>query len=164
MIKNLIGTETGRSGTVYSKLFDKEIEIFLPDDDVTVEYAERCAEAFNNLPVETVENICKASKAYCLWFMEMVDFDTDELTVRITPETPPMEIMKCFSPSVLVIDSPDDESRTGYQLECNCDWEIEHGMEIDILDGKLVYLSMFNGYSPWLEYDDDDLNFANAVK
>jgi len=164
MIKNLIETEIGRSGTVYCKLFDKEIEIFLPDDDVTVEYAERCVEAFNNLPVETVENICKSAKAYCLWFMEAVDLDTDELTVMITPETPPNEIMKCFSPSVLVIDSPDDESRIGYQLECNCDWEIEHGMEIDILDGKLVYLSMFNGYSPWLEYDDDDLNFANAVK
>lgn len=32
--------------------------------------------------------------------------------------------------------NPKDAAKIGYQFECGCDWEIEHGMEIDILAYK----------------------------
>ena len=117
------------------------------------------------MSVELIDRICRASKAYCLDFMDIVGEEEimEELTVPIYPDTDPKEILKCFYPTVLIVEKPDDESKIGWQAECNCDWEIEHGMEIDVLDGKLVYLSSFNDYSPWSEYDEDDYNFVNRI-
>ena len=46
------------------------------------------------------------------------------------------------------------------ELECSCGWEEEHGMEIDILDNTLVYLSSFDGKSPWDDHSDEFWNHA----
>ena len=60
--------------------------------------------------------------------------------------------------------TPADPSRIGYQLACNCDWEEEHGMEIDVLDGKLVYLCEYGGESPWDNHTDEEWNYALRVQ
>lgn len=163
MITDIRKTELGIEGKLYSKVFDTEIEVMI-DEEVSIEYAQKCAEHFNNLSSEMIETICKGAKAYCLDFMEIASGDWDEeLTIPVTSETPPLEMLKCFRPTLLIIEEPDDENKIGYQLECNCDWEIEHGMEIDILDNKVMYLSSFNDYSPWLEYDTDEYNYINQI-
>ncbi|MDE5835354.1 MAG: hypothetical protein K2H26_07535, partial [Ruminococcus sp.] len=119
---------------------------------------------FNNLSGEMVETICKCAKAYCLDFMELTYGDWDEeLTIPVNSETPPLEMLKCFRPTTLIIEEPEDLNKIGYHLECSCEWEIEHGMEIDILDNKVVYLSSCSGYSPWYEYDDDESNYINKI-
>ena len=153
----------GIEGKIYSEIFHTEMEVMI-DEEVNIEYAQKCAEHFNSLNSELVETICKGAKAYCLDFMEIASGDWDEeLTIPVTSETPPLEILKCFRPQMLVIEKPDDENRIGYQLSCCCDWEIEHGMEIDILDNKVVYLSSFNGYSPWRKYVIDEYNYINKI-
>ena len=43
-----------REGKLYCKLWDKEISVMLFDEDVTIEYAEKCAEAVNSMPPELV--------------------------------------------------------------------------------------------------------------
>ena len=157
MITDIRKGEFGIEGKIYSEIFHTEME-------VSIEYAQKCAEHFNNLSSEMIETICRGAKAYCLDFMEIASGDWDEeLTIPVTSETPPLEMLKCFSPTLLIIEEPDDESKIGYQLECSCDWEIEHGMEIDILDNKVVYLSSFNGYSPWREYVIDEYNYINKI-
>lgn len=163
MITDIKKGEFGIEGKLYSKVFNTEIEVMI-DEEVNIEYAQKCAGHFNSLNSELVETICKGAKAYCLDFMKIASGDWDEeLTIPVTSETPPLEMLKCFRPQMLVIEKPDDKNRIGYQLECCCDWEIEHGMEIDILDDKVVYLSSFNGYSPWYEYDDDESNYINKI-
>lgn len=163
MITDIRKGEFGIEGKLYSKVFNTEMEVMI-DEEVSIEYAQKCAEHFNNLSSEMIETICRGAKAYCLDFMEIASGDWDEeLTIPVTSETPPLEMLKCFSPTLLIIEEPDDESKIGYQLECNCDWEIEHGMEIDILDNKVMYLSSFNAYSPWLEYDTDESNYINQI-
>ena len=127
-----------REGKLYCKLWDKEISVMLFDEDVTIEYAEKCAEAVNSMPPELVNAICIAAKKYCIEFCEEI---SDEWIG-------------------MVVESPQDPTRIGYQLECNCDWEEEHGMEIDILDNKLVYLSSYNGESPWDDHSDEEWNYA----
>ncbi|MBR2727201.1 MAG: hypothetical protein IKD71_04840, partial [Solobacterium sp.] len=52
----------------------------------------------------------------------------------------------------------------GYQLECTCDWEEEHGMEIDILDDRLVFLSEFTGDSPWADHTGQSWNYADRIR
>ena len=163
MITNIRKTEIGIEGKLYSEIFNTEIDVMI-DNEVSIEYTQKCAEHFNKLSPEIIETICKGAKAYCLDFMEIADEDWDEyLTIPVTAETHPLDMLKCFKPTLLIIKKPNDENITGYQLECECDWEIEHGMEIDILDNKVVYLSSFNAYSPWLEYDSDKSNYINQI-
>ncbi len=80
----------------------------------------------------------------------------------VDANTAPREMLKCFS-CALVVDAPEDPLRIGYQLSGNCDWEEEHGIEIDILDGKLVYLSEYSGQSPWEDHSDEEWNYAAHI-
>ena len=61
------------------------------------------------------------------------------------------------------VDVPEDPSRIGYQLSGNCDWEEEHGIEIVILDGKLIYLGEFSGVSPWSYPIEESWNSAAHI-
>ncbi|MDE6779843.1 MAG: hypothetical protein K2J40_00075 [Ruminococcus sp.] len=155
----------GIEGKIYSEIFNTEIEVSIYDE-VSIEYAQKCIEHFRNLSPEMLETICKGAKAYCLDLIDITGGElAEDLTIPVTAETPPLEMLKCFRLQMLVIEEPEDENKIGYQLCCCCEWEIEHGMEIDILDDKVVYLSLFNGYSPWLEYeDDDDENYINRIE
>ena len=158
-------TNFGREGTVFFKLYNKDIDISL-DDGVTDEYAEKCVEAMNNMPGETIDVICRAAKAYCLKYKELLtDDDFNEfMTIPFTSETPAKEILKCFGITGLAVEIPKDDTKIGYQLGGWCDWDIEHGIEIDILDDKVVFLSSFDGCSPWREYNDtDEWNFVNFI-
>lgn len=149
----------------FSEIFNTEM-VFSAEDEVSIEYTQKCMEHFQNLSPEMLMTICKGAKAYCLDVMENTGNDfAEELAIPVNADTPPLEMLKCFKPTVLYVQEPEDENKIGYQIGADCDWEIEHGMEIDILDDKVVYLSLFNGYSPWLEYDDDDTdNYINRIK
>lgn len=85
-----------------------------------------------------------------------------KMPVQVNEDTPSLEMLKYFSVSALIVDAPQDCSRIGYQLCGNCDWEEEHGIVIDILDGKLVYLSEYSSQSPW---DDhlEEWNYAAHI-
>ena len=155
-----------REGKVYCKLWDTEIAVELFDEEVTLEYAERCAAAMNAMPDALIDAICRAAKAFCLDFCENISEESRaelKLSVPVDADTPPRELLKCFQPTGLVVDPPEDPAKIGYQLGCVCDWEEEHGMEIDILEDKLVFLSEFTGESPWGDHTDDLGNYANKL-
>lgn len=163
MITDIKKGDFGTEGKLFSEIFNTEIEVRIKEG-ASIEYAQKCAGHFNNLSPEMLLTICKGAKAYCLDFMEIAGEDWDEyLTIPVNADTPPLDMLKYFRPQWLVIEKPEDENKIGYQLECSCDWEIEHGMEIDILDNKVVYLSLFSGYSPWYEYDNDEFNYINQI-
>lgn len=164
--KKVTKEDSYREGKVYCKLWDTDILVSLFDEEVTLEYAEKCAEALNAMPAELIDAICRAAKMYCISFCD----DTDEnyvkelkMAVPIDENTPPEEILKCFRPTTLVVPQPEDPSKIGYQLSCECDWEVEHGMEIDILDNKLVFLSEYTGESPWDDHSDEMWNYATQI-
>ena len=143
-VKPLGKTSVYREGRTYCRLWNKEIPVMLFDEDVTLEYAEKCAGAMNNIPPELIDAICRAAKLYCIEFCDEISDEWRrelKLAVPVDENTAPAEMLKCFSPTGMTVELPKDPSRVGYQLECSCDWEEEHGMEIDILDGKLVFLS-----------------------
>ncbi|HAJ96223.1 MAG TPA: hypothetical protein DCO72_00575 [Ruminococcus sp.] len=163
IVQNFHAVDYGRIGKMYCIPFQTEIEVLVTDEEVTEDYIEKCANALNHLSQELMDTICKGAKAYCLKFMEIVDDDFEEMSIPVDESTSFREMLKCFSVMELIVPEPEDETKIGYQLFCCCDWEIEHGMEIDILENKVVYLSAFNGFSPWMEYDEGEWNFVNGI-
>ena len=109
--------------------------------------------------------ICRAAKGYCLEFLDEISEDwrneiLSRLHVPVDANTAPQEMLKCFEIGTLSVEPPKDPSRNGYQLSGNCDWEEEHGIEIVILDGRLVYLGEYSGESPWSVQGDESWNYA----
>lgn len=164
-VKTLGKADTYIEGKVYCKLSDTEIDVDLYGD-VPIEYAEKCAEAMNSMSEDLVDAICCAAKQYCLEYLDAVggaELNEINLTIPVNENTPPREMLKCFDISALIIDVPKDPSRTGYQLSGNCDWEEEHGIEIVILDDRLVYLGEFTDESPWTDHSEESWNAAASV-
>ena len=164
-VKALGKVDTYIAGKVYCKLWDTEIDVDI-NDDVPIEYAERCAESMNSLSDELIDAICRAAKRYCLDFLDAIggaDENDIDLTVPVNENTPPLEMLKCFEVGSLIVDVPEDSARVGYQLSGNCDWEEEHGIEIVILDDKLVYLGEFTGESPWTDHSEESWNSAANI-
>ncbi len=168
MITDIKKDEYGIEGKVKFNLFDAEIDVFM-DDDVSIEYAEKCAEHMNNLSDDMIEKICESAKRYCLFMIEEWDLVgeweeiSEDMTIEVSEDTPARELLKAIYPTVLIIDSPEDTC-CGYHIECACDWEPEHGLEITIRDDKVVYIGHFTDSSPWQEYDENnECNFVNSI-
>lgn len=157
-------TEYGREGSFFCKPANAEIDLLVPDDEVSEEYIERCIASVNGMTDRLMSEICSAAKRYCLKMKALCseageDF-ADVAAFPVDENTPPEDMPKYFSITGMVIEEPEDDSIIGYQLSCNCDWEHEHGMEIDILGDKLVYLGMYEDNSPWFDYEESEWNFA----
>lgn len=165
MITNICEGEFGLEGDFDWELFGEVIEVSI-DEETDMEYAEKCAESLQNLPEETVQAIWEAAKRYCLFFMELCGNDADdfnEMSIEVTEDMPAEDIKTEIYPSVLIINEPEGDG-IGFHIECSCTWETEHGLEITILDGKLVYLGPFEDSRPWSNYPpDNEWNFVNDI-
>ena len=133
-------------GTVYFPLFDADIEVSI-HDKAPVQYAERCAEAVQNLSASVVDELCAASIRYCedirkLYLDEGWDFGVPEgVSGRA--------ILDYVSKDgTLNIDPPEGDG-VGFRFELNCDWEEEHGLEWSILNSEVVYVGSFSDENPW---------------
>ena len=149
------------------ELFDRVLDVTI-DKGVPLEYVEKCAEALNSLSEETIKGIYEAAKRYCLFFIDLCgdawDYDDYDMQIRVTEDTPAEDMKSEIRPHVFIVDTPKDE-RIGFHIECGCSWEPEHGLEITILDGKLVYLGGFEDCGAWDKFrPDDEWNFANDLK
>ena len=102
-----------REGKVYCKLAGAEISVMIFDEEVTVEYAERCAAAMNAMPEALIDAICWAAKAFCIDFCESISDEWRaelKLAVPVNADTPPRDLLKCFRPTVLTVELPEDET------------------------------------------------------
>ena len=90
-IKPLGKDMTYREGKVYCKLWDTEIDVALYDEEVTIEYAEKCAEAMNSMSDELIDAICRAAKKFCIEFMDEISDEWREeierkMTVQVSDD------------------------------------------------------------------------------
>ena len=157
-------TEYGREGTVFCKLAGQEIDLLVPDEEVADEYIAQCISSLNSLSDRTIETIGRAAKCYCLkmkalWAETGEEYD-EVVSLPVSENTPDKDMLKHCTISGMTIEAPEDEKRIGFQLDGSWDWEQEHGLEIIILDDKVLYLGMFEDHSPWFSYVPDEWNFA----
>ena len=165
MITDIHKDDYGTKGTVRWELFDIEIEVNI-EDGVNIEYAEKCAEALNSLPDNIIKEIFEAAKRYCLYFIDFCGEEWEEwneMGIDVTEETPAKTLESEVSFTSVIVDKPKDD-RIGFCIGGSCTWDDEHGLEIAILDEKLVYLGAFEGRGAWSDFKpDDEWNFVNVL-
>ena len=149
IIKNYHRANYFNEGKIFFTLFNKEININV-DFDVSLEYAEKCVECLNSLNDNIIEQLCKESIKYCEDFRELFE----ENKIVIPENIDGRKILEYIIPNTLIVNNPKDD-KIGFHLECDCVWEIEHGLEWTIKDDKILYVGQFGNYDAW--YNEDFL-------
>lgn len=144
MIKDIITTKYGDlEGKAWNEVFQTDIRVSISSEN-KLPYAKKCAEYFSNMSEEMVERLCKYCIRYCEEMRELIGEDEVEVPANIKGK----EILSYIEPSVLIIDEACDESIIEFHVECECDWEEEHGLEITIKDNKIIYVGSYDGMPP----------------
>ena len=59
-------------------------------------------------------------------------------------------VTDCFPALALGLEKPEADI-PAFDIECGCDWEEEHGMEIIIKGDELLYIGEYAGLGPWAD-------------
>jgi hypothetical protein len=124
-------------------------------EGIDISYAEKCVSALNNLNDSIIDLLCKYSELYCRDFCEYVGEDCPEINNS-------RDVLKYIQPLGLNIDPPRDEDVV-LDLELNCTWEEEHGMQWVIKGNKILYVGSYDGISAYEEktyYEKELGNYA----
>ena len=112
-------------GFIESKLFNKKIEVWI-ENTVDMNYANKCAENFESFA---------------------------EINEKVPCDISGRDILKYVENPTIYIFPPEGDG-IGYVIEGNCEWEPEHGIDIIMLDNKVMDVGPGEGLSPWS--DDDE--------
>ena len=156
----IIGLQPGKfwdEGKFMCSLFRRDMKIYIYSG-ADIDYAEACIKEFNSLSKEALAEICSGALRYCIdslnsWAeIDKRDEIEAKMSVQVTPDMPPEKILICIKPVSMSV-RPSEDGRIGYQVEFDCEWEPDKGMEIVVLDGKPLYLGEFGDHSPWDDFE-----------
>ncbi len=133
-------------GRMRSALFGREIDVVLHGDgEEYLQYAEKCADYFDNMPKELLSQLKKYSLRYCEDMRDFFDPACPEVPENVKEDS----VLDYARVNCLIIEQPKDSGVIGFGVEFSCKWESEHGMEWTIRDGRALYVGDFMGISPW---------------
>ncbi len=133
-------------GKMRSTLFGREIDVVLyGNDGEYLRYAEKCADYFNRMPEELLDQLKRFSLRYCEDMRGYFAAGSPEVPEGVTKD----EVLRYARANCLIIEKPKDSGVIGFGVEFSCDWEREHGMEWTVRDGRALYVGDFMGISPW---------------
>ncbi|MBE6863222.1 MAG: hypothetical protein J6I47_10590 [Ruminococcus sp.] len=168
MIIGLKGGKFWQEGKAVSVLFRRDMKVLIYNG-ADKEYAEKCMSDFNRIKKDVLNKLCRAAILYCYdslnsWAeIDKRDDIEKAMKVQLTPDLPPEKILKCLVPKIMSVRHSEDD-RIGYQIEFDCDWEPDKGMEIVMLGGELIYLGTFMDNSPWDTFPENDpQNYVNKL-
>ena len=135
-------------GFIESKLFNKRMEVWI-ENTVDIEYAEKCVSNFLSLSEETIDRICERISAYHKFMLEEWN---DEFVAEINKKVPcdasGREMLKYIDNPAIYIFPPEGEG-IGYIIDGKCEWEPEHGINVIMLDDKIMDVGPGEGLLPW---------------
>ncbi len=134
-------------GKMNSTLFDVDIDVMMKINDYA--YAERCAEYFNNMSNELIDELKLYTLRYCEDFRQFFDEQSPDVPAGVTER----DIFNYVSPRVVLIEAPKNSDEIGFSVEFGCQWEREHGMEWVIRGGKVLYVGDFSNIGTWRDYN-----------
>ena len=155
LLKDVLETPDGPfsvEGRVFCRPFGRYVA-FAVEDAASMDYVVRCAEHLDTLPEATLVELCRASIRYCNEFRLLAG----EAPLAFAS---PLDVLALLDPNTLLIPN-EERPEPVVHLELCCDWELEHGLEWIVRDGKVLYVGGFNGGNPWGGYDEKaSWNFA----
>lgn len=136
-------------GKMHSTLFGCEIDVVLRgDSDEFLMYAERCAEYFNNMPNEIIDDLKEYSLRYYNDMKQYYDDDDPDFPFDVNKEN----ITEHMAARCFIVEKPKNAEKIAFGVELGCEWEPEHGMEWTVNDGRILYVGDYIGVSAW--YDE----------
>lgn len=168
LINNIHENEYGVEGELYLPLWKKTVNVSISSKE-KIPYAEKCADYITNLDNSIVARLARYSYRY---FKEF-EVNIDDEDLEMPRDTSEEEILNYIYPGVLIIEEECRDEIIEFHMECECAWEIEHGLEFTISDNKILYVGAFDDISPYnqecLDYygffvPDDVMNMNYADK
>ena len=145
-------------GKLFSELFGTDMEVWI-EKDVPLEYAEKCAKHFTNLSDSFVDDFCERAIKYYEFMREeweeygIFDDIVSEMEQTMPEEIVGRDILKYISSPNMFISAP-EKDMAGYNIEFNCVWEPEHGLDWIIRGDKTLYVGQAEGIGAWA--DDEE--------
>ncbi len=139
--------------------FDCEVSVTFPSEEKRA-YAEKCVEYMQNLDEDTMKRLAKYSYRYYSEFCSMLE-EADIEELEMPQDVSEQDILDYVYLNTIIVEEECREDRVEFHVECNCDWEIEHGLEFTISDGKILYLGGFNDVPPYMQARLDNFGFYN---
>ncbi len=164
IIKNSSKTnEYFYNGTMYCPMFGKEITVSIENEEEAgfdvKPYAEKCAAHLTNLSDEFIDKICERVSAYQQFMLEEWNEEfVEEINEKVPPTVSGRAILDYITKPMLVVESAKGDG-IGYAIHGYCEWEPEHGIEIIILDDKLLYVGMTSCLGAWADDDEYEVDF-----
>lgn len=151
-------------GKLFVPLFGSEIEVYI-EENVTPEYAERCAKHLTELSDEMIDDFCERAIRYYEYMLdewEMFEAVShgvlDDIKSTMPEKVTGREILKYISsPSMFIFEPKEDVE--GYSVECRCVWEPEHGLDLIIRGDKILYVADAMALGPWCSDDEYECVF-----
>ena len=140
-------------------LFHRKISVSAIN--VSKEYVERCIEFFQTLNEAEIRALTEGAIQYCNEMRELYSFE--EANIDIPESITGKEILEYIYPCTMYIgtdmDTPiggdadmykggeekGDPEKIEFIVECDCEWEEEHGLEIVVIDNRIVHIGSYEG-------------------
>jgi len=130
-------------GKTDSLKWGKDISLMC-DTKEQLPYAEKCLAYFDFMPNEVELKLIKYLLRYFMDYKQDMDQEELEELGAINEEN----ILKHIQIGSVIVDNECRKDRIEFHIEGGCDWEPEHGLEITISDGKILYVGPFEDYGP----------------
>ena len=114
------------------------------DKKEQLDYAKKCLSYFESIPKQVEQRLCKYLFRYFRDYLQYFEEDETEEWKSITEKN----ILDYIQIKLLIVDSECRTDIIEFHIEGNCDWEPEHGLEITISNGKILYVGPFEDYGP----------------
>lgn len=151
-------------------LFPKEFKI-ISYVTVPVHYIERCVAHLDNLSDELLDKLRGYLFKYAMDYQKYFDMN-NESDVKKSKKIyggGPTNILSCIRLQNILISGAAKGSEVNestiptFSLECACDWEYEHGLEIVISGNEIKYVGQFDNVGLWKSDDYYKKVFGNYV-
>ena len=123
-----------------STVFHREISVRA--ENASEKYVRSCIDFFQNMTENEIDFLAEEALRY---YREMLEMSGDTAG-RMPEEINGREILNWIYPKVMWIDRDREaDGPMAFIVECDCEWEPEHGLEIVAFDERIIHVGSYDG-------------------
>ena len=123
-----------------STVFHREISVRA--ENASEKYVRSCIDFFQNMTENEIDFLAEEALRYYREILEM----SGDTAGRMPEEINGREILNWIYPKVMWIDRDREaDGPMAFIVECDCEWEPEHGLEIVAFDERIIHVGSYDG-------------------